>query len=209
MGVAPPTRPADTGRSWAPENRQNLLGHLALLGAVAAGPADGIRRRAGGRLGGAVDELLGDWADRCHAEGGLVVGRPLPAAVCRSRGGHRRRPDRRRGDADLRAAARQPPILEWYRFLNCGYRLPVLGGTDKMSAEVPVGAIRTYARIDPGIEATPEAWAAAVRAGRTFASLRPDPGAVRRRTRARRRHHHRPVRRPGSRSAHVPGRRSP
>ena len=40
-----------------------------------------------------------------------------------------------------------PPILEWYRFLNCGYRLPVLGGTDKMSAEVPVGAIRTYARL--------------------------------------------------------------
>ena len=40
-----------------------------------------------------------------------------------------------------------PSIREWYRFLNCGYRLPIVGGTDKMSAEIPLGAIRTYARL--------------------------------------------------------------
>ncbi len=169
------------------ENRQNLLGHLALLGArrpvlpMASGGAPE------GRLGGAVDELLGDWADRCHAEGGLVVGAhfPLPyaevaAAIVVGQ-----------IDAvELQAFAAgldNPPILEWYRFLNCGYRLPVLGGTDKMSAEVPVGAIRTYARLQPDEPATFEAWAAAVRAGRTFASSGPvvelavdghEPGAV-------------------------------
>ena len=66
-----------------------------------------------------------------------------------------------------------PPILEWYRFLNCGYRLPVLGGTDKMSAEVPVGAIRTYARLAPDEPPSFDAWAAAVRAGRTFATSGP------------------------------------
>src|SRR5207245_11424806 len=66
-----------------------------------------------------------------------------------------------------------PSILEWYRFLNCGYRLPVLGGTDKMSAEVPVGAVRTYARLDMDAPPTFEAWSAAVRAGRTFATSGP------------------------------------
>ncbi|MFI5227318.1 MAG: CehA/McbA family metallohydrolase, partial [Candidatus Limnocylindrales bacterium] len=169
------------------ENRQNLLGHLALLGArrsvlpMASGGAPE------GRLGGAVDELLGDWADRCHAEGGLVVGAhfPLPYAEVAAAivGGQI--------DAvELQTFAPgldHPPILEWYRFLNCGYRLPVLGGTDKMSAEVPVGAIRTYARLQPDEPATFDAWAAAVRAGRTFASSGPvielavdghEPGAI-------------------------------
>jgi hypothetical protein len=66
-----------------------------------------------------------------------------------------------------------PSILEWYRFLNCGYRLPVLGGTDKMSAEMPVGGIRTYARLDPDAASTFGAWSEAVRAGRTFATSGP------------------------------------
>jgi hypothetical protein len=155
------------------ENRQNLLGHLTLLGArepvlpMAAGGAPE------GRLGGAVTELLSDWADRCHAAGGLVVGAhfPLPyaeiaAAIVTGR---------------IDAVEMQtfsprldtPSILEWYRFLSCGYRLPVLGGTDKMSAEVPVGAIRTYARLDADEPPTFGAWAAAVRAGRTFATSGP------------------------------------
>jgi hypothetical protein len=66
-----------------------------------------------------------------------------------------------------------PSILEWYRYLDLGYRLPVLGGTDKMSAEVPLGAVRTYARVDPDGPRSPEAWAAAIRAGRTFATSGP------------------------------------
>jgi len=155
------------------ENRQNLLGHLTLLGArepilpMAAGGAPE------GRLGGPVTELLSDWADRCHAAGGLVVGAhfPLPyaevaAAIVTGR-----------IDAvEMQTFAPRldtPSIQEWYRFLNCGYRLPVLGGTDKMSAEVPVGAIRTYARLDPDDEPTFAGWAAAVRAGRTFATSGP------------------------------------
>ena len=42
-----------------------------------------------------------------------------------------------------------PSIREWYRFLSLGYRLPIVGGTDKMSAEIPVGAVRTYAHLLP------------------------------------------------------------
>ncbi len=155
------------------ENRQNLLGHLALLGArrpvlpLASGGAPE------GRIGQATTELLADWADRCRAEGGLVVGAhfPLPfaeiaAAVVADR-----------IDAiEFQVFAPgldNPSIREWYRLLNCGYRVPVLGGTDKMSAEVPVGQVRTYARLDPDAEPSFDAWAAAVRAGRTFATSGP------------------------------------
>lgn len=155
------------------ENRQNMLGHLALLGArrpvvpMASGGAPE------GRLAGAVTELLADWADRCRADGGVVVGAhfPLPLAEIAA--------DIATGRIDavemqvFAPGLDNPSILEWYRFLNCGFRLPVLGGTDKMSAEVPVGAVRTYARLDPRTEPTFDAWATAVRAGRTFATSGP------------------------------------
>ena len=155
------------------ENRQNMLGHLALLGArhpvvpLASGGAPE------GRIGSPITELLGDWADRCHAEGGLVVGAhfPLPFAEIAA--------DIVSGRIDaiemqcFAPGLDNPSILEWYRFLDCGYRLPVLGGTDKMSAEVPAGAVRTYARLDPDGPPTFDAWSAAVRAGRTFATSGP------------------------------------
>ena len=169
------------------ENRQNMLGHLALLGAsrpVAPFASGGAPE---GRIGQAITELLGDWADQCHAAGGLVVGAhfPLPFAEIAA--------DIVAGQIDalemqcFAPGLDNPSITEWYRFLNCGYRLPVLGGTDKMSAGVPLGAVRTYARLDPDAEPTFEAWAAAVRAGRTFATSGPiiemivddlEPGAV-------------------------------
>ena len=155
------------------ENRSNMLGHLGLLGGrrpvlpMASGGAPE------GRIGAPVTELLADWADRCHAQGGLVVGAhfPLPlaeiaAAIVAGR-----------IDAiEMQTFAPgldNPTVTEWYRFLDCGYRLPLIGGTDKMSAEMPLGAIRTYTRLDPDREPTFDAWAAAVRAGRTFATSGP------------------------------------
>jgi hypothetical protein len=41
--------------------------------------------------------------------------------------------------------------LTWYRYLNAGYRVPLVGGTDKMSSETPVGLLRTYVPV-PGDE---------------------------------------------------------
>jgi hypothetical protein len=155
------------------ENRQAVLGHLGLLGArrpvlpmASAGPPEG-------RIGGALTELLADWADRCHDADGLVVAAhfPLPYAEIAA--------DIVAGKIDavemqcFAPGLDNPSILEWYRFLDLGYRLPVLGGTDKMSAEVPLGAVRTYARLDPDGPRTPDAWAAATRAGRTFATSGP------------------------------------
>jgi hypothetical protein len=155
------------------ENRQNMLGHIGLLGAHR--PVMPLSTGSGpeGRIGDPVTELMADWADRCHAEGGLVVAAhfPLPFAEIAT--------DIVTGRIDgvemqvFAPGLDNPSILEWYRFLNCGYRLPVMGGTDKMSSEVPVGAVRTYARLDPQLEPTFEAWSDAVRAGRTFATSGP------------------------------------
>jgi hypothetical protein len=158
------------------ENRQNMLGHLALLGArrpvtplASGGPPEG-------RMAGALTVLLADWADRCRAADGLVVAAhfPLPYAEIAA--------DILLGRIDAVEAQAfapgldDPMILEWYRYLNLGERLPIVAGTDKMSAEVPIGAVRTYTRIG---DATPDGedvfarWAAAVRAGRTFVTSGP------------------------------------
>jgi len=155
------------------ENRQNILGHLALLGArrpthpfASGGPPEG-------RMAGALTVLLADWADRCRAAGGLVVAAhfPLPYAEIAA--------DIVAGKIDaletqaLAPGLDDPSILEWYRFLNLGYRLPIVAGTDKMSAEVPIGAVRTYGHLLAEGPLTFDAWAGAVRAGRTFVTSGP------------------------------------
>src|SRR3712207_1729377 len=60
--------------------------------------------------------------------------------------------------------------IEYYRYLNCGYRLPLVGGTDKMTGDVPVGLYRTYAYIPEDEEWSYDSWCRAVRQGRTFLS---------------------------------------
>src|SRR5215467_8502174 len=60
--------------------------------------------------------------------------------------------------------------LEYYRYLNGGYRLPLVGGTDKMSSDVPVGLYRTYVSIPSDQDFTYETWCANLAAGRTFMS---------------------------------------
>ena len=74
--------------------------------------------------------------------------------------------------ADFTPSMETSSIREWYRLLGAGFRVAIVGGTDKMSAAIPLGGVRTYARL-----ATPElsfeAWAEAVRAGRTFATSGP------------------------------------
>ena len=155
------------------ENRQNVLGHLALLGArrmttplSSGGPPEGP-------MAGALDALLADWADRCHAAGGLTVAAhfPLPYAEIAA--------DIVAGKIEaieaqaLSPGLDDPGIVEWYRFLNLGHRLPIVAGTDKMSSEVPIGAVRAYVHLLDDGALTFDAWAAAVRRGRTFVTSGP------------------------------------
>ena len=51
--------------------------------------------------------------------------------------------------------------------------MAVVGGTDKMSAYCALGWLRTYAKLDPNQPFTYDAWADAVRAGRTISTNGP------------------------------------
>ena len=61
----------------------------------------------------------------------------------------------------------------WYRFLNCGYRLPASAGTDNVGMGVGVwkGYNRVYAKLDGQL--TVENWLSALKQGRTFVTNRP------------------------------------
>jgi len=158
------------------ENRQHLLGHISLLGAkgspvfpmCAGGPEESY-------LGDPMWSSLAEWADRCRAQEGLVVIPHFPNPYCEVVA------DLILGKVDGVEIRYFSPHLdnlqtqEWYRFLNCGYRVAAVGGTDKMWAGMPVGGVRTYADLQ-GDEFTFENWAKAVRAGRTFTTSGPVVG---------------------------------
>jgi hypothetical protein len=159
------------------ENRQHVLGHISLVGydgppivpMTTGGPDEAA-------LGAPVDTLLLDWARQCRAQNGIVVMPHWPnprlenAAVLLEG----------LADAvevtswgDLYSGINPYSLTDWYRFLNCGYFVPAVAGTDKMSADTPVGAVRTYARIADGEPFTYESWKAAIRSGHTFVSYGP------------------------------------
>jgi hypothetical protein len=117
-------------------------------------------------LGGGLDVALSHWADACHAQGGTVIIPHLPTpnvepAVLIATD---------RGDAVEMLEHRNYEHMEYYRYLNGGYQLPLVGGTDKMSANTPVGLYRTYVYIPPNEEFTYDNWCKGLRNGRTMMS---------------------------------------
>jgi hypothetical protein len=156
------------------ENRQHLMGHLGLLGGhgepvfpmSADGPSEAYP-------GDPLWTSMSDWADACRKREGVVVAVhfPVPNAEMAA--------EIVMGKVDavelyprFDGAFRLLAYNDWYRYLNCGYRVAAAGGTDKMAASTPVGGNRTYAYLGDR-EFTFGNWAAAVRAGRTFATTGP------------------------------------
>jgi hypothetical protein len=156
------------------ENRQHLLGHLTLLGLrkpVMPWCSDGPSEA---EMGGTLEVTMSDWADQCHAQGGTVILPHLPnpngepAAMIAT--GRVDAVEFFRHGGDYPWWRGMYNHLEYYRYLNGGYRLPLVGGTDKMSSEVPVGLYRTYVYIPPDQDFTYETWCSNLAAGRTFMS---------------------------------------
>jgi hypothetical protein len=163
---------AEDGRRlvWvSQENRQHILGHLNLLGLrrpvmpwSTGGPGEG-------ELGGALENTLSHWADEAHAQNATVIMAHFPTPNAEA-------PvliatDRVDGVEMYDQLAYEH--LEYYRYLNDGYRLPLVGGTDKMSSGTPVGLYRTYVQLAPDAAFTFESWSAGLREGRTFISSGP------------------------------------
>jgi hypothetical protein len=148
------------------ENRQHFLGHMILWGLkkpVMPWCSDGLSEA---EIGGTMETTLSHWADEAHAQGGYVINPHFPSpngepAALAATG-------RLDGVEMIRMADYNH--REYYRYLNCGYRLPLVGGTDKMSSDVPVGLYRTYAYIGNDQEFTYDNWCKAVTKGRTFLS---------------------------------------
>jgi len=159
------------------ENRQHSMGHISLLGYRGAiivpmttgGPDESA-------LGDPVEVLLTEWARQCKEQQGLVV---LP---------HFPYPHLEHAASIIEGVIDAVEmtcweehylgidpysLIDWYRYLNCGYLVPAVGGTDKMNAATAVGTVRTYAHIDPQVPFTYEAWMEAVRRAETFVSYGP------------------------------------
>lgn len=158
------------------ENRQHILGHISLIGyegdmilpLAAGGPDEGA-------LGEAISVTLTQWAEQCKRQGGITVLNHFPEP-------------RAEGAASIVLGAVDAvemtswhhvykginpySLSDWYRFLNCGFQVAALGGTDKMSASTAIGTIRTYARIR-NREFDYDSWKDAVRRGETFVTFGP------------------------------------
>jgi hypothetical protein len=159
------------------ENRQHVLGHISLLGykgqiitpLTSGGPDESA-------LGDPIETLLTEWARRAKQQDGLVVLPHFPypraeqAASIVS------------GNVDAVEMTSWEwsydgidpfSLSDWYRYLNCGYLLAAVGGTDKMSAKTAVGAVRTYAHLGPNQPFTYDHWMDAVRRAETFVTYGP------------------------------------
>ena len=159
------------------ENRQHVLGHISLLGyhgpIIAPMTTGGPDESA---LGDPIEALLTEWARRCRSQGGLVVVPHFP----RPRAEHAASIVSGDVDAiemtsweDMYSGISPYSLSDWYRYLNCGYLVPAVGGTDKMAAVTAVGTVRTYAHLDPQAEFAYEAWKQAIRGGETFVTYGP------------------------------------
>lgn len=158
------------------ENRMQVLGHISLLGysgqmihpLCSGGPSESA-------LGDAQEVTMAEWAQQCIDQGGLVVMPHGPNPQCE------RAADIVLGlihaiemmtfnphDAQINPYG----IADWYRYLNLGYHIPVVGGSDKMAAASQLGGVRTYTQLgDRAFDY--ENWMAATKAGHTFVTVGP------------------------------------
>ncbi|MFC1462952.1 CehA/McbA family metallohydrolase, partial [Verrucomicrobiota bacterium] len=159
------------------ENRQHVLGHISLLGyeggIIAPMTTGGPDESA---LGDPLACLLTEWAEQCRRQRGVVIIPHFPFPRLE----HAATIVNGLADGiemtswnDLYGGIDPYSLADWYRYLNCGYFVAAVGGTDKMNAMTAVGTVRTYARLAPDQPFTYDAWKAAIRTGHTFVTYGP------------------------------------
>lgn len=137
------------------------------------------------------DWTFADWCDQCHRKGGLVVwsktwhesaafrlGEPLADLILGKVDAY---------EIDFFEDSPFDMLADWYKLLNSGIAVPLVGASGKDSNTVALGSMRTYARLQGQEAFTYKAWIEAVRTGRTFVTNGPllcftanghDPGAT-------------------------------
>jgi hypothetical protein len=69
---------------------------------------------------------------------------------------------------EVTSESRKVPLWPWiYRLWDAGLLVPLVGASEKVSNRVPLGSMRTYARVESGT------WIAAVRSGHTYVTEGP------------------------------------
>lgn len=143
-------------------NTHPILGTVALLNChrvvypLRFGAPDGLD-----------DWSVSDWCDQCHRKKGLVVWPDLPRLTAEHPQGEALAA-LLLGKIDAFEICRPNSFADWYRLLASGQRLPLIGASGKDSNSIALGAVRTYARLEPNQEFSYGAWIEAVRRGRTF-----------------------------------------
>ena len=159
------------------ENRQHVMGHISLLGyegsIIAPMTTGGPDESA---LGDPVEMLLTEWALQCKKQHGIVVLPHFPdprleSAAAIVSGGVDGVEMTSWGN--LYGGIDPYSLTDWYRYLNCGYFVAAVGGTDKMDSGTAVGTIRTYAKISDNHEFTYDEWKESIRRGQTFVTYGP------------------------------------
>ena len=156
------------------ENRQHVMGHISLCGyngdMIAPMCVGGGDEAA---IGDPVDILLTEWAQKCQEQDGIVVipHSPNPraehaAAVVSGYVDAMEIPSFQIGITSYQ-------LIHWYRYLNCGFQIPLTGGTDKMFAGMEIGRIRVYSKIDNNKALDFDAWKNSMRSGNTFVTFGP------------------------------------
>jgi hypothetical protein len=159
------------------ENRQHVLGHISLLGyegnIIAPMTTGGPDESA---LGDPIEILLTEWAMQCKKQSGIVILPHFPnprlenasAIICGGIDGVEMT-----SWGNLYGGIDPYSLTDWYRYLNCGYFVAAVGGTDKMSAGTAVGTVRTYAKMPDNHEFTYDEWKESIRRGQTFVTYGP------------------------------------
>lgn len=114
---------------------------------------------------------LADWCDQCHRKRGLVswavdYDREAPEALANTILG--------RVDAvEFGGDCWEDQLPIWYRLLNCGIRIPLVGASTKSTNFVALGSVRTFCKLNQGEPLSYQNWIEALRQGSSFISSGP------------------------------------